>query len=216
MPSEVAPPPSSTGSRRSASSSPSMPARPCRGGIACERPVAERDEAEPVAAAAREMAERERDAFRDVRLPALGGAERHRGRDVEREPRHEHALGEVDAHVRLAGPRGHVPLDPAHVVPGDVRPHLGELAAGAEDRRAVVAGEQSLDPAPDRQIERAEQRLGQRAGPRPVRVCVRSPRATTVKRRSPACRSRAPAPPPSRARRRGSCPRRPARRAPGS
>ena len=131
--------------------------------------VAERDEAEPVAAAAREVAERERHAFGDVGLPALRGAERHRRRDVERQPRHEHALGEVDTHVRLARSGGHVPLDPAHVVPGDVRPHLCELAAGAEDRGAMVAGEQPFDPPPDRQVERAEQGLGQRAGPRTVR-----------------------------------------------
>ena len=131
--------------------------------------VAEADETEPVAPPACEMAERERHALRHVGLPSLGRSERHRGRDVECEPRHEHALGEVDANVRLAGPRGHVPFDPAHVVAGDVRPHLGELAARAEHRRAVVAGEHPFDPPPDRQVERPQQRLRERARPRPVR-----------------------------------------------
>ena len=148
-----------------------QPEHPRPAGARRDRPrllVAEGDEAEPVAAAAGEVAERERDPFGHVGLPPLGGAERHRRRDVEREPGHEHALGEVDADVGLAGPRGHVPLDPADVVAGHVGTHLGELAALAEHGRAVVAGQHPLDPAPDRQVERAEQRLRQRPRPRPV------------------------------------------------
>ena len=145
-----------------------MPARPCPGRDHLRGLAAEGDEAEPVAAPAREVPERERDALGDVGLPPLGRAEGHRGRDVEREPRDEHALGEVDPHVRLARARRHVPLDPAHVVAGHVRPDLGELAAGAEEGGAVVAGEHALDPAPDRQVERAQERLRQRAGARAV------------------------------------------------
>ena len=97
---------------------------------------AERDRAEPVAAARRRVADRDRDAFRDVGLPAVGRAERHRRRRVEHEPRHEHALGELDAHVRLAGARRHVPLDPPHVVARLVRAHLPELAADARRTRS--------------------------------------------------------------------------------
>ena len=51
----------------------------------------------------------------------------------------DRALGDVRAHVRLAGPRGDVPVDPADVVADHVRPHLGELGAVAEHRRPVVA-----------------------------------------------------------------------------
>ena len=90
---------------------------------------------------------------------------RHRRRRVEHEPRDEHALGEVDADVRLRRPRGDVPVDQAHVVARHVRPHLRELGAAAEQRRAVVAREQPVDAPRDRQLERLEQRVGN--GPRP-------------------------------------------------
>ena len=98
------------------------------------RRVAERDDAEPVAAARRDVADRDRDALRDVGLAPFGRAELHRRRRVEHEPRHEHALGVLHANVRLAGPRGDVPVDLADVVAEGVRPDLRELAAVAEER----------------------------------------------------------------------------------
>ena len=125
----------------------------------------ERDRAEPVAAPRRRVADGDGDALRDIRLASLAGAERHRRRRVEDEPRDEDALGELDANVRLAGACGHVPLDPAHVVSGLVRPNLPELAADSGERRAVVAREQAVDPAADRQLERAQRRRRQRPGP---------------------------------------------------
>src|SRR6185436_314909 len=91
--------------------------------------VAEGHDAEPVAPPRRNVAERERDALRDVGLPPLGCAELHRRRRVEDEPRDEHALGLLDAHVRLGRPRGDVPVDLPDVVARDVRPDLRELAA---------------------------------------------------------------------------------------
>ena len=48
--------------------------------------------------------------------------------------------------------------------PGDVRPDERELGALAVERRAVVAGEQSLDAPPDADVERAQERLGHRPG----------------------------------------------------
>ena len=116
----------------------------------------ERDQAEPVAAPRRHVADGERDAFGDVGLPPLGGAERHRRRGVEDEPRHEHPLGELDADVRRAGTRGHVPVDAADVVARLVRPDLEQLAAEPREGRAVVAGEEAVDPPPDREVERAQ------------------------------------------------------------
>ena len=121
--------------------------------------VAERHDAEAVAAPRRDVADRERDALRDVGLAPVGRAEVHRRRRVEDEPRHEHALGVLHADVRLAGARGHVPVDLPHVVAEDVRPDLRELAALAEQARAVVAGEQSLHAPRDRDVERAQQPL---------------------------------------------------------
>src|SRR3954469_5387206 len=69
----------------------------------------------------------------------------------------------MHADVRNVGPRGHVPVDPAHiVVAGDVRPHLRELGALPQQRGAIVAREQPLPPAADADVERAQQGLGQR------------------------------------------------------
>ena len=136
-----------------------------------DRLVPERDRAEPVAAARRGVADRDRDAFGDVGLAALAGAERHRRRRVEHEPRDEHALCELDAHVRLAGARRHVPLDAPDVVARLVGPHLPELAADARERGAVVAREQAVDAATDRQLERAQR--GRRERPRAGLLGVR-------------------------------------------
>ena len=66
------------------------------------------------------MADCERNAFGDIGLPAIRSAELHRRRGVEHDPGDEHALGELDAHVRHAGASGHVPVDPADVVAGRV------------------------------------------------------------------------------------------------
>ncbi len=129
--------------------------------------IAERDDAEPVPAPGRHVPERERDALGHVRLASVGRAERHRGRDVEHEPRRQDPLGEIDAHVRDAGSGGHVPVHPAHVVAGLVGTDLGQLAACPEPAGAVVAGEHALDPAADRQVERAQECIRQRPWPGP-------------------------------------------------
>ena len=129
--------------------------------------VAERDDAQPVAASRGDAAERERDPLGDVRLAPVGSAELHRRRRVEDEPGHEHALRQMDANVRLAGTGGDVPVDAPDVVAGRVRPHLCELRADPHHRRAVVAGQQAVDAAADADVERAQQLLGDRPGPGP-------------------------------------------------
>ena len=69
----------------------------------------------------------------------------------------------------IAGARSHVPLDAPHVVAGLVRAHLPELAADTGERRAVVAGEQPVDAAPDRELERAQRRGRERPRARLLR-----------------------------------------------
>ena len=111
------------------------------------------------------MPDRERDALGDVCLPPFLGAEVHRCGRVEHEPRDEHALGELDTDVRDARARRDVPVDAAHVVAGFVRAHLVQLAAEAGEGRTVVAGEEAVDAARDRELERLEALGGDRTGP---------------------------------------------------
>src|SRR5690349_18181072 len=125
--------------------------------------VAERRHGETVAAAGGNVADGDRDTFRDIPLAPVGGPERHRRRRVEDEPRLDGTFGDVEPDVRLACARGHVPVDAAYVVAELVRPHLSELGAVAEGPGAVVAGEQVVDALTDRQLEVAQQRAGRRA-----------------------------------------------------
>src|SRR5580765_5289320 len=126
--------------------------------------VAERRDGETVATAGGHVADGDRDTLRDIPLAAIGCSERHRRRRVEDEPRLDGTLRHMEADVRLAGARGHVPVDAAHVVAELVRPHLRELGAVAERPRAIVAGEQVVDARPNRQLEVAQERAGRRAG----------------------------------------------------
>ena len=136
--------------------------------------VAERGHGEPVAAAHGEVAECERDAFCDVPLAPVGRPEGHRRGRVEQQPGLDRPLGDVDADVRLAGPGGDVPVDPANVVSEHVRPHLGELGAVAERPGAVIAGEQPVDPPAHGQVDLAQQRRGHRPRARAARRPLRS------------------------------------------
>ena len=131
-----------------------------------ERPrrrIAERDHAEPIAVARGRVANRVGDALGDVCLPPVAGAERHRERRVEDQPGGEGPLGDLDAHVGLAGACRDVPVDEADVVAGDVRADLRELGAGAERGRSVLSGEEPVDPSSQRELERAQQLLGHRS-----------------------------------------------------
>jgi hypothetical protein len=127
--------------------------------------AADRDDPEAVAAPRRHVADRERDALRDVGLAAVGRAEGHRGGDVEQQPRGHRALAHVHPHVRLAHPRGHVPVDVAHVVAMTVGADHRQLGAAADLRGQVLAGHEALHPPQHREVERAQDRRGDRAGP---------------------------------------------------
>ena len=81
---------------------------------------------------------------------------RHRGRDVEQQPAGQRALADVHAHVRLVHARGHVPVDVADVVARPVGPDHRQVGAAADLRREVLARDQALDAAHDREVERAQ------------------------------------------------------------
>jgi hypothetical protein len=144
----------------------------CRPGQAPVSAAAERHDAEPVAALRGQVADGDRHALRDVGLAPIGCPEGHRRRDVEQEPRRERPLGHVDTDVRDARPGRHVPVDAPDVVAGLVRTDLGELGAAAEVVGAVLPGDEAADPAPDGQVERAQEHLGSRARSRTLlRTC---------------------------------------------
>ena len=130
------------------------------------------------------MAERERNAECDIGLAAIGSAEPHREGAVEHDPRDEDALGELHPNVCLARSGGHVPVDQADVVTRHVGAYLGEFGATAEQVRAVIAREEAVDAATDRELECTEQRLRHRPGAGALRClddteCPQSSHAAT-------------------------------------
>ena len=159
--------------------------------------LAEHDGAQLVAAAGGGIAESERHALRDVRLPAVGGAELHRKRGVDDDPADEDPLGEMHADVRDACPRGRLPVDVPDVVGlRIVRPQLGELGAAPDQLRTVVTGEQPLHAPRQVDVERPEQRLREqpRARPRGGRLGDSKPlRDHSMATRPSACSGRSAA-----------------------
>ena len=69
-------------------------------------------------------------------------AEARRGAGVDQQHHRQLALLGVALHVRLAGPRRHVPVDGAHLVAGLIEPHLGELHPAPLEDALVLAGEE--------------------------------------------------------------------------
>ena len=119
-------------------------------------PGAEGQQRHAAGAAHGQAAEHERHALGDVGLQPLRGAERHRRRDVEHDPRRQRALGDLQAHVGLAGARGRRRVDLAHVVADLVRAQLRELGARAHARRAAIAGQRAGRVARDDEVERVD------------------------------------------------------------
>ena len=85
-----------------------------------------------------------RRALGHVALEALGRAERHRGRDVEHDPRGHQPLGHVQPHVRHARPRAGRGVELADVVARLVRAQLREL--GARARRPAPCARPAARP----------------------------------------------------------------------
>ena len=125
----------------------------------------ERDEAEAVAAARRRVADRERDALGDIGLAPVAPC-----RTTSRPRRRARARSR--ARARRAGrARAACPCGPSRSNRSGGRRRPARRAGSARarcrarERRAVVSGQQAVDAARDREVERAQQRLRQRAGP---------------------------------------------------
>ena len=92
---------------------------------------------------------------REVTLLHQGGAEVHRRRRVDQCPRGQLAVGDLVSHVHLPGARGDVPVDPPYVVLAAlVEAGFGASSLpGPRPKPGMVAAEQPVDAAPDRQLE---------------------------------------------------------------
>jgi hypothetical protein len=93
---------------------------------------AEGDHSEAVARAVAEQPYRGAELVGQVDLLAGCGAERHARRLVHEQPGVKGLVGPGAPNVRLPGPGGDVPVDPADVVPGLVAGELFRFAAGPE------------------------------------------------------------------------------------
>ena len=91
------------------------------------------------------------------------------GELVEQEPRGQLPVRHVLADLRDERPGGGVPVDLADVVAGLVRTDAVELQAGAVAATEVVAAHLAADPPVERQLELADEPVGDRAGPGPGR-----------------------------------------------
>jgi len=105
-----------------------------------------------------------RDALRDIGLQAVGGAERHRGGDVEHEPGREDPLRNLQTDVRDAGARAGGRVELADVVAELVRAQLRELGAAADAGCEAIAGQHARAAPRERQRERVDERSRRRPG----------------------------------------------------
>ena len=112
--------------------------------------------ADPVAMA-REHARKHRHEFAGhVTLALVGRAEIDRGAQVEQEPGGHLAVFGEHAHMGHLHARGDVPVDMPHVVVELVLAQVGEVEAAATHQRAVVALQQTVEPADNGPFEAAQ------------------------------------------------------------
>jgi hypothetical protein len=120
--------------------------------------VVERDGADAVALALRQVGETGADVAAVIQLRDPLAGELHRSRDVEQHRQVGVGVGLVLLHVVAIGAREQPPVDPADVVAGDVAAVLGEVDRGAEERRPVVAVDEPFDDVARQQLEVADAR----------------------------------------------------------
>jgi hypothetical protein len=98
---------------------------------------------------------------RSVPLPAGSGsrAEVDRARKIEQEPGGDLAILVVLAHVRRLQPRGHVPVDVAHVVAVLVLAQVRQVQTKTAKQRAVIAVQEPVEPTDHRPLDAPQQRV---------------------------------------------------------
>jgi len=140
----------------SASKAPEVVAALARGQLRYRVPVDDH-RAETVADLGGEKADRGSSGQREVAFFHTGRAEVEARRLVDEDPRLEFAVGDGDAHVGSLRARRHVPIDAANVVAGHIGARLARLGSVAGNQTAIVALQQSVELARDRQLEPAQQ-----------------------------------------------------------
>ena len=113
----------------------------------------ERDDADAVALAMREVRQAGREELPVVELGHAPARERHRLRDVEQHREIGVGVRFVLLDEVLVGPRVQPPVHAADVVAGDVAAMLGEIDRRAEIRRAVQAVDEPVHDRPREQLE---------------------------------------------------------------
>ena len=111
---------------------------------------------------------------RDLRLLALAGAEAHARRPVDDRPGLQLAIGFGRADLRRHGAGREVPVDPAGIVTGFVRPRARDLGARTALAAEEFAAQQPVEPARHEQLEAPQ--LGRLARDRARRPRPSSPR----------------------------------------
>ena len=135
--------------------------------------LVEGGEADRVALAVHQVAERRREARAVLELRhRVMRPVAHRAADVEHQVAVEVRLLLELLDVVAIAARVDLPVDGGDVVAGNVLAVLGELDAEALERAAVQAGQQPFDDGPRLQLERAEARHDRRVEKRPI---VRGP-----------------------------------------
>ena len=130
--------------------------RPGRGGNVFKSGPATSTAPEPVLVAGGEEPDGGRGAEGQRRLLRPHRREAHRCRHVDDQPALQVAVGDLVAHVQLAGAGGDVPVDPAHVVADLIQPALARVAAVAGRDALVLAVEETVELARHRQLQRPQ------------------------------------------------------------
>ena len=112
-------------------------------------PVADQDQADPIAVLDRRRGQKRRSLGRPIGLGRAFSTEPHACRDVDHQPERQRAFLDVSPHERSTLPRGHVPVEMSHVVARLVGTQLRKRQPDPRPCAVVRAGELRDRSGPD-------------------------------------------------------------------
>ncbi len=119
---------------------------------------------DPVAMAADQPREHRHKTHQQFALALRARAEVHRGTEVEQKPGRHFAVFGEHAHMGLLQPRGHVPVDVAHVVVVLVFAQVGQIETAAAHEGSEIALQQAIEPAHHGPLQALQHRIGALGG----------------------------------------------------